>query len=281
MTPSLLAQLNNDTLRFSKSDLKLVEVIKADPNSVIHMSIANLATRAQVSEPTVNRLCHKLGCQGYPDFKLRLAQELSSAAHLFVDNIGAQEESTVVINKILQSIHTSIESLATGLDPAALDAAANAICECRSINFFGMGASSSVALDAQHKFFRFGIPSIAHTDYINQRMISSMLQSQDVAIFISYTGRTKAMLDNIQFAQSNGATIIGITSEQSPLAQHCSIVLNAQTAEDTDLFTPMSSRIAHLAVIDMLATKVALTLGTEVEENIKSIKFNLASTRVD
>ncbi|HAU68147.1 MAG: transcriptional regulator HexR [Arenicella sp.] len=281
MTPSLLAQLSSNTLRFSKSDLKLVDVIKADPNSVIHMSIANLATRAKVSEPTVNRLCHKLGCQGYPDFKLRLAQELSSAAHLFVDNIGAQEDSTVVINKILQSIHASIESLATGLDPTALDAAASAICECRSINFFGMGASSSVALDAQHKFFRFGIPSIAHTDYINQRMISSMLQPQDVAIFISYTGRTKAMLENAQFAQGNGATIIGITSEKSPLAQHCSIILNAQTAEDTDLFTPMSSRIAHLAVIDMLATKVALTLGAEVEENIKSIKFNLASTRVD
>jgi RpiR family transcriptional regulator, carbohydrate utilization regulator len=281
MTPSLLAQLSSNTLRFSKSDLKLVDVIKADPNSVIHMSIANLATRAKVSEPTVNRLCHKLGCQGYPDFKLRLAQELSSAAHLFVDNIGAQEDSTVVINKILQSIHASIESLATGLDPTALDAAASAICECRSINFFGMGASSSVALDAQHKFFRFGIPSIAHTDYINQRMISSMLQPQDVAIFISYTGRTKAMLENAQFAQGNGATIIGITSEKSPLAQHCSIILNAQTAEDTDLFTPVSSRIAHLAVIDMLATKVALTLGAEVEENIKSIKFNLASTRVD
>jgi RpiR family carbohydrate utilization transcriptional regulator len=112
-------------------------------------------------------------------------------------------------------------------------------------------------------------------------MISSMLQPQDVAIFISYTGRTKAMLENAQFAQGNGATIIGITSEKSPLAQHCSIILNAQTAEDTDLFTPMSSRIAHLAVIDMLATKVALTLGAEVEENIKSIKFNLASTRVD
>ena len=171
MTPSLLAQLSSNTLRFSKSDLKLVDVIKADPNSVIHMSIANLATRAKVSEPTVNRLCHKLGCQGYPDFKLRLAQELSSAAHLFVDNIGAQEDSTVVINKILQSIHASIESLATGLDPTALDAAASAICECRSINFFGMGASSSVALDAQHKFFRFGIPSIAHTDYINQRTL--------------------------------------------------------------------------------------------------------------
>ena len=279
--PSLLAQLRNDGIKLSKSDLKVVDVINANPQAVIHYSIASLAERAKVSEPTVNRLCHKLGCKGYPDFKLRLAQEISSNAHLFVENIGNEEDSSAVIQKILQSIHSSIESLAMGLSPANLDLAAAAIVGCRSINFFGMGASSSVALDAQHKFFRFGIPAIAHTDFINQRMISSMLQPEDVGVFISYTGRTKAMLDNARIVKSRGATLIGITNAHSVLASECDIILNAQTSEDTDLFTPMSSRIAHLAVIDMLATKVALTLGNSVEESIKSIKLNLASTRVE
>ncbi|MEO0369495.1 MAG: SIS domain-containing protein, partial [Pseudomonadota bacterium] len=228
-----------------------------------------------------NRLCHKLGCRGYPDCKLRLAQEISTNTHLFVQDIGSAEDSPVIIKKILQSIHSSIELLSSGLDPSALDEAANAVAGCRSVNFFGMGASSSVALDAQHKFFRFGIPAIAHTDFINQRMISSMLQSEDVGIFISYTGRTKPMIENAKLAKQHGATLIGITSASSALAEQCDIVLNAQSDEDTDLYTPMSSRIAHLAVIDMLATKVALTLGKDVEEHIKSIKLNLSQTRVD
>ena len=278
---SLLAQLSTEPNKFSKSDLKVAEVIRQNPQAVIHYSIATLADNAGVSEPTVNRLCHKLGCKGYPDFKLRLAQEISSNAHLFTQNVGENDDSTVIIQTILQSIHSSVETLATGLSPQRLDEAAELIIGCRSINFFGMGASSSVALDAQHKFFRFGIPAIAHTDFINQRMISSMLQHNDVGIFISYTGRTKAMLENARLAKEGGATLIGITSQQSPLAAQCDIVLNAQTSEDTDLFTPMSSRIAHLAVIDMLATKVALSLGTQVEDSIKSIKLNLASTRVD
>ena len=41
----------------------------------------------------------------------------------------------------------------------------------RVLHFFGLGGSGPVALDAQHKFFRFGVPVVAHTDYINQRMI--------------------------------------------------------------------------------------------------------------
>ena len=278
---SLLTSMDGDTIRFSKSDKKLIETIKNDPNTVIHLSIAKLAKLAGVSEPTVNRFCHKLDCDGYPDFKLRLAQEITSTGRLFVDNMDKNDDSVVVIKKILSSIETSIKSLANSINPSILNDAAQAITVCKSVNFFGMGASSSVALDAQHKFFRFGIPVITHTDYINQRMISSMLSSHDIAVFISYTGRTDAMIENARLAKDCGAKIIGVTMANSPLTQYCDYVLDAITPEDTDLFTPMTSRIIHLAVIDMLATMVALKLGSTVEENIKSIKMSLASTRTD
>lgn len=278
---SLLQLMQSDTIRLSKSDKKLSAIIMADPASVIHQSIALLASTAEVSEPTVNRFCHKLGCDGYPDFKLRLAQEISSNGQLFVENLTQGDDSTMVIQKIMGSIQGSIQSLANSIDPESLDKAADAIAHCKSVNFFGMGASSSVALDAQHKFFRFGMPVSSHTDFINQRMMCSMLESDDVAVFISYTGRTDAMIVNAEIAQDRGAKLIGITSNGSILSNQCDIVLNAVTAEDTDLFTPMTSRIIHLAVIDMLATSVALKLGTSVEDNIKSIKKNLASTRTD
>ena len=144
-----------------------------------------------------------------------------------------------------------------------------------------MGASGSVALDAQHKFFRFGMPAIAHTDFINQRMICSMLDKNDVAVFISYTGRTDAVITNAALAQKCGAAIVGITTKGSPLAAQCDYILNANIIENTDLFTPMTSRIIHLAIIDMLATNVALKFGDRVEDNIKAIKSSLASTRTD
>lgn len=277
----LLTLMQSDIVRFSKSDKKLSAIILAEPTAVIHQSIALLAKNANVSEPTVNRFCHKLGCDGYPDFKLKLAQEISSNGQLFVENLTQDDDSSMVIQKIMASIQGSIKSLAKSINPKALDDSAIAIAACKSVNFFGMGASSSVALDAQHKFFRFGMPVSAHTDFINQRMMCSMLDDDDVAVFISYTGRTEAMVTNAQIARERGAKLIGITSNDSVLSTHCNIVLNAVTAEDTDLFTPMTSRIIHLAVIDMLATTVAIKLGTTVEENIKSIKKNLAATRIN
>ena len=81
-------------------------------------------------------------------------------------------------------------------------------------------------------------------------------------------------------ARKAGVPIIALTREGSPLAAQCDVVLNAVTAEDTDLFTPMTSRIIHLAIVDILATTVALNLGSKIEKQIESIKSNLAPTRL-
>ena len=275
----LIELLAGEEIKLSKSDQKIGTIVRANPATVIHMSIARLAELAGVSEPTVNRLCHKLGCDGYPDFKLKLAQELSSGAHLFVENMESSDDTQTVMNKILSSIESSVRSLSQSTSPQSIDEATALLCGAKTIYFFGMGASGPVALDAQHKFFRFGIPVVAQTDYINQRMMCSMLSKEDVAVFISYTGRTKAIIESAELAKASGAHTIGLTRSSSPLARQCSVVLNATTAEDTDLFTPMTSRIIHLALIDILATRMAMQLGDVVEANIHAIKNNLSQTR--
>lgn len=277
----LLDRLKGGSDKLSKSDLKIAEVVLHDPQAAIHYSIARLATEAGVSEPTVNRLCRKLGCNGYPDFKLKLAQEISRGSHLFSENMEASDDTHTVINKVLSSIEQSVRSIGQATSAVSIEEATDLLLGSKSIYFFGMGASGPVALDAQHKFARFGIPVVAHTDFINQRMICSMLTPEDTAVFISYTGRTSAIIESAELANRSGARTIGLTRSGSPLAKYCRVVLNAVTAEDTDLFTPMTSRIIHLALVDILATKLALELGDQVEKNIRLIKTNLQTTRED
>ena len=275
----ILERLSGNHDKLSKSDMKIATVVLREPQVAIHLSIAKLAAEAEVSEPTVNRLCRKLGCTGYPDFKLKLAQEISRGSHLFSENLEASDDTHSLINKVLSSIEQSVRSIGQATSPSSVEEATELLIGSKSIYFFGMGASGPVALDAQHKFARLGIPVVAHTDYINQRMMCSMMGKDDCVVFISYTGRTKLIVENAKLASESGARTIGLTRIGSPLAEHCRVVLNAVTTEDTDLYTPMTSRITHLALIDILATKMALQLGDAVEKNIKAIKVNLQSTR--
>ena len=77
--------------------------------------------------------------------------------------------------------------------------------QARQIHFFGLGASASVALDAQHKFFRFNLAVTAHSDVLMQRMLASVAHTGELFVIISYTGRTRELVEVARIARQNGA----------------------------------------------------------------------------
>jgi RpiR family carbohydrate utilization transcriptional regulator len=97
---------------------------------------------------------------------------------------------------------------------------------------------------------------------------SSRLQPGGFVVAIPHTGRTKDIFESVMTARDGGAELIAITSPDSPLALAASLALPVDTSEDTDLFMPMISRLAHLAVVDVLATGTALRRGRVVDENL-------------
>ncbi|MFT6752733.1 MAG: RpiR family carbohydrate utilization transcriptional regulator, partial [Candidatus Azotimanducaceae bacterium] len=68
---------------------------------------------------------------------------------------------------------------------------------------------------------------------------------------------------------------------QSPLAGQASWVFDCHPAEDTNVFTPMSSRLTQLTLLDALQVALALKLGTSAEENLRLTKRSLGLSRLD
>jgi RpiR family carbohydrate utilization transcriptional regulator len=278
---TLLADLGNSEAKRSKSARKIAAHVLSDPQAVVSMSIATLATQVGVSEPTVNRFCTGLGLKGFPDFKLSLAGELARRQPGITRDISADDSSSHVIAKIFESTHACMNSVQDSLDDRIVEEVVTALDSARSIVLCGLGASASVAMDAQHKLLRFGTPVIAHTDVINQRMTTASLTGTDCLICISYTGRTKAMVEVAQLGLASGATIIGITTPGSPLARHCELILPVSSEEDTELYTPMTSRIAQLVLVDVLATRLAIKKGPEFSTHLRQVKESLNHTRYE
>lgn len=278
---SLLAELADPRAKRSKSAHKLAACVVADPQAVVSMSTAALAALAEVSEPTVNRFCTGLGYKGFPDFKLALAGELARQQPRIAENVAASDSIGQVVAKVFEGTHASLANARAQLDLGAVHNAVDALATARSIAFCGLGASASVALDAQHKLLRFPKPVAAHTDIINQRMAATGLGADDCLVCISYTGRTRAIVELAELGGAAGARVIGITTPGSPLARACSIVLGVQGDEDTDLYTPMTSRIAQLVLIDVLATCLALRQGDQFAAHLQRVKASVSATRSD
>jgi RpiR family carbohydrate utilization transcriptional regulator len=166
---------------------------------------------------------------------------------------------------------------------AAIEQAAQAIASTwqtgRRIEFYGAGNSGIVAQDAQHKFFRLGVTSLATSDGHMQVMSATLLGPGDCAVIISYSGRTRDLMDAADIARKNGATTIAITASGSPLASACHIHLAADHPEGYDRYSPMVSRLLHLLVIDVLATCVALRIGPALQPALEQMKNNLRAKR--
>jgi RpiR family carbohydrate utilization transcriptional regulator len=166
------------------------------------------------------------------------------------------------------------------LDDAAIGAAVTVLSGARQILVFGLGGSGPVAADAVHKFARLGVPAAAHVDPIMQRMVAVAARRGDVVLAISGTGRTALLVDHVVLASAAGATVVAVTCPGSPLAEAADILLGQEPAEDNDIYTPMGSRLAHLAMIDTLMTGMVLARGPAFVTELARIKATLNETRL-
>jgi RpiR family carbohydrate utilization transcriptional regulator len=252
-----------------RSDRKVADQVLKDPRRILSATVAETALLAKVSQPTVIRFCTAVGCSGFQDFKLRLASSLALGTSATHSVLLDTDTPPVVVEKIFDYTMTSLDWARHHLDEAALERAIDALERAKRIEFFGFGASGIVAQDAQQKFPLFGVPCGAPADSHEQIMVATMLGPGDVAVVISNTGRTRAIIE-----------VIGITGSDSPLAAYCDIAVIVETLDNTNVFTPTISRIAALVVVDVLSTAVALRRDAEHQQRFARMKLRLSELRI-
>lgn len=279
MKDDLLRTITELLSDLNPSEAKVGRYVLQAPDDVVHQSIASVAQGSQVSEPTVMRFCRSVGCKGYQDFKLDLAVSLAGDTPYVHTSINQDDSTAQMAEKICQYSSNSLRVLYESLDIEALKRSIQILNNAARIEIYGSGASGLVALDAQHKLFRTKVPTVAYRDSHLQMMSASSLDEECVALAFSYTGQSLNIIEAAKMASKQGATVIGVTLNDSPLARFCDPVINNPYIEDTKLFAPMVSRICQLAIVDILATGIAMEKGIVAWEHLKKIKQSVRSLR--
>ncbi|MDF2183009.1 SIS domain-containing protein [Neptuniibacter sp. CAU 1671] len=276
---NLLKSITEARHLLRKSEQKVADFVLAHPNDVIHMRIVDLATEAQVSEPTVVRFCRALNYDGFQDFKLTLAQGLASNTSFEQFSLNTRDTVFEFKQKIFDAMIGNLMSIKEQLDTSTLEAAINALAGAKRVEFYGFGASAPVCTDAEHKFHRLKVNAASYSDPHMQTISAVSLSKADVVVAISQTGRTKDLLHTVSLVRETGATVIALCPSNTPLAELADIDIHIDLEEDKDLSTLMSSRVLQLVVIDVLAVGVAIKMGPGVIDHLKTIKRSLRSLR--
>lgn len=268
----MLRQIQQQLGSLSKAEHAVATWVLAHPRQAAEAKLAEVASECRVSEPTVIRFCRHVGLDGFRDLTLRLVEALSQPASYLHRDVTADDATQDAFAKVLDaSIQTLIETRSR-LAVMPIAEAVEALRNARQIVFTGLGASGHVAADACQKFFRLGIPSSALTDSPGILQFSAIAGAGDVLVFVSTRGAWSESLQAASHALARGACVIALTDPRSALASCASIVLPGEPTEDTSVFTPMSSRLAQLALLDALHVSLALSLGETAASNLRASK---------
>lgn len=277
----ILGEISKARSSLRKSEVKVADFVLSQPEQVMHMRIVDLAQEAQVSEPTIVRFCRAIGCNGFQEFKVRIAQETAVTNNIGQFAIVADDSIEDICSKIADTTIQRLHQIKALLNPQQVAAAANAISSAKRVEFYGFGASGAVATDAQHKFFRLQVATAAYSDPHMQSMSAVTLGEKDVVVAISQSGRTRDLMHSIALAQQHDALVVSLAPENTPVSEAADLPIHINIEEDTEQFTPMTSRIAHLMVIDMLAVAVTQRRGPDFSAHLNAIKRSIKSLRID
>jgi glucokinase len=262
---TLMERVQHLQHELSPAEQRVATLVLEHPRKVLSEPIAEIARLADVSQPTVIRFCRSLGFSGLADFKLKFAGSLTGTIPVRHSQVRMTDSTHDLSAKVIDNTVSAILKFRDQLDVNSIDRAIEILRKAKRVEFYAMGNSRVVALDGQHKFFRFRIPTSAYGDSHLFSLAAELLGPGDVVIAISTTGQLPELLSAVDTARAAGADVIAITSSKSALARKASICLAVDHSEDSTTFLSMISRILQLLLIDIMA--VGISLGQENGES--------------
>ncbi|VUD69262.1 HTH-type transcriptional regulator HexR [Thalassocella blandensis] len=272
---SILALMEVKKDQLSRSEKHIYDLVIANGDQIQWMTLSDFAAFAGVSEPTVIRFCRAIGLDGFSDFKIRLAQSLASGVGDFHRNIHTQLPLRDISEKIFEAAQEELIQAEKAIDISGIEAATRLLVSARRIDIYATGSGNIVAATTYQNLMRLGLPVSHNPDAHVQTHSAATLGVGDVVLVFSFTGEVRDNLRCMRIAKESGATAIAFTRAGSHLAEEADLVVNIDPDEDTFRYSPMSARIVHMVISDILCTSVGLALGDEAAVLVKRVKYSL------
>ncbi|MBK7547546.1 MAG: MurR/RpiR family transcriptional regulator [Rhodoferax sp.] len=282
MTPRVLEKIAEIMDRAPAARRTVLALILEDPQRVLDETFETLAQRANSSVPTIMRTCRDLGYPGLREFKLALAQALAVGGSPLNRRVRIDDNTQQVITKVTRGAAVVINNVHAQLDAQAVQAAADAMVAGSRIDCYGVGVTSNfMASDLQARLYRLGLTSNAYLDPHLQLISAATIGPRGVVMAITYVGGMPSLLEAVDVARSQGATIIALTQPGSQLAGMADIVLSVEVAPDPVMPVGPEAYLAHLTVIEILTVLVAQRLGDKAVNRLSNIQRTLETRGLD
>ena len=271
-----IIRINEVLDSLSKQELKVANYILKHAEEVSKMTVAELSKKCKSSAATIMRFCYSLNYSGYREFIKALYSDIQNKIHeddsiYDIDNddiTGMSVSSTIYsVCKInIRALDATLKVISTD----EVEKAINLIDKANKVYIYALSGSKVVAYDAVFKFQRLGIDAQAYDDPHSQILSASILNKNDVAIVISYTGETIDILNTANLLKKKGTPIIAISKYgTNPLSKIADInIQHSSLGKGLKTYSTRSRTVQH-NIIDILFVGLSQIRNNKLKEYYK------------
>lgn len=258
-TRSCLSTIKIEYDNLTAKEKKVADYILKNYESVISMTIAELAEKAGVVKSVIIRCCQSLGLSGYSQLKLSLSKELARNEQFnYTPYISSEDSTSGILDKIFSANIKTLHDTAAGIDRQTLNKVVDLLSISNNIYIYGVGTSAGIVSDFQYRLMQLGYTAFCFTDITSMKVSTLNIKPGDVAIGISNSGRTIATVDALKLAREMGARTACVTSyPNSEITLQSDFPIVIYTDEIQYPIEAISARIAHISVLDAISVSLS------------------------
>lgn len=233
-----------------RAERRVAELVLSRPHAAMSWTITDMSKFAGASDPSVIRLCRRLGCNGFPALKLEIAQALARVQQSPRPLPAAEDPVASIMADVFSRGEEAMRNALEDMQPASLANAAAMIAGARRIEIYGLGASGFLAQEAQYRMAALGLPAIAYCDPVVQSTTAPLLGKDDVVLALSFSGLTQYLVETLSIAKNAGAHVLSLAPTGSPVAKlaDTNIAVNVYRKTDNFLAAPPARVALHMAL---------------------------------
>ncbi len=241
------------------AEKRIADYVLQNPSQTLSLSAAALAQQADTAASAVVRFCKSLGYTGYAEFKVRLAVALShNNPASYLTGVEPGDDSSTVLEKIMTANIKALRDTMSHMDRNSFAAAVELMSGAQKIHIYGIGTSAGLVGELQHRLMLLGFQVHGYTDTVAIRLSTMNLKPGDVAVGISHSGRTMAVVDALAYSRKAGAATVCLTSyNSSPITRQSDFALTVFCDETRYPIEASTARIAQMTVVDALVAAVS------------------------
>ena len=266
----IIPKIHNVYKNLTATEKKIAAYILAHPEKVVSMTIKELAEICGSAPSAVNRMCNSVGADGFTKLKIELAGDIAkSAPKDKLPNLGESTDAEIIFRSVFSSGIGTLKNTLEMLDFECIKRIAEKIVSAPRTLIFGVGTSSVIASDAAYRFSQLGIQAYAYSDILQMNVMAMNMQKEEVALCISHSGATKAVIEAMRHAKKAGADTVALSSfSGSILCKEADNSVIVFADEENYPIEAVSARIAHMCVIDALMMTLAALKSDSFDEHI-------------